>query len=190
MLRKYNLTVEEHYVLFNEMSHPDVSPYVRNYVNDFNQYLTNVTHILAAEERGEMINRVIVNEWNRPIGMITLYDITEYGGFLATWLGKNYHGKGYNKIAKQLFLTEIFNETNIEVVYLKIRVNNYRSQRAALKLAYVAEATSDHNVIYSFINQNEVKYNLYTVTRNAYLSDQLSRKVDYIKNEEVYELLS
>ena len=108
MLKTYNLTTKEHYGLFMEMSHPEVSPYVRNYVADFNEYLMNISHILDAEERGDMIVRVIFNEWNQPIGMITLYDITEYGGFLSTWLGKQHHGKGYNQVAKELFLNEIF----------------------------------------------------------------------------------
>lgn len=189
MLRTYNLTTKEHFDLFTEMSHPDVAPYVRNYVSDFNEYLTNVTHIISAEERGDMIVRVIVNEWNKPIGMITLYDISEYGGFLSTWLGKNYHGKGYNQIVKQLFLNEIFNTYEIETIYLKIRTDNYRSQKAALKLAYVSEANSTFAEIYSFINQTEIKYNLYAVTRMAYQSDQLSREIDYVKTKE-YELLS
>lgn len=180
MLRTYNLTNEEHYGLFMEMSHPDVAPYVRNCVADFNEYLLNVPHILAAEERGDMIIRTIFDEWDNPIGMITLYDITDYGGFLSTWLGKSYHGKGYNKIAKQLFLNEIFNQHDIQIIYLKIRTDNYRSQKAAEKLAYIAQVESNYNVMFKVINQTELKYKLYLVTKLAYINDQKISKIDYL----------
>lgn len=190
MLREYNLTTEEHFILFNEMSHPDVSPYVRNFVNDFTEYLKNVRYILEAEERGEMIVRVIVNEWNRPIGMITLYDITEYGGFLSTWLGKSYHGKGYNNVAKELFLNEVFNEYNIQTIFMKIRIGNHRSQRAALKLAYVSQANDNYVAVYEFINANELKYNLYTVRKLDYLNYQLSRQIDFVTETDEYSMLT
>lgn len=188
MLRTYNLTMEEHFILYTEMSHADVSPYVRNYVNDFNEYILNVSHILEAEKRGEMIVRVIINEWNRPIGLITLYDITEYGGFLSTWLGKDYHGKGYNKIAKELFFNEVFNTTQIQTIFMKIRVDNYRSQKAALKLAYVAEANHSYQTIYNVVNQTALKYNLYSVTKQAYLADQMVRQIDYVTSDPEIQL--
>lgn len=184
MLKTYNLTTKEHYELFLEMSHPEVSPYVRNYVADFNEYLKNVAHILAAEVRGEMIVRIIVNEWNQPIGMISLYDITEYGGFLSTWLGKEYHGKGYNQVAKQLFLDEVFNEPEIQTIYLKIRTDNYRSQKAAEKLAYITEVDANYDVMYKMINQTELKYNLYSVTKLSYLATQRNQEASYVKEHE------
>lgn len=179
MLKTYNLTTKEHYELFLEMSHPEVSPYVRNYVADFNEYLKNVTHILAAETRGEMIVRTIVNEWNQPIGMISLYDITEYGGFLSTWLGKKYHGKGYNQVAKQLFLDEVFNESEVQTIYLKIRTDNYRSQKAVLKLAYVTQVGANYEAMHKMVNQTGLKYNLYLVSKLSYLAVQRSCEVEY-----------
>ncbi len=184
MLKTYNLTTKEHYGLFMEMSHPEVSPYVRNYVADFNEYLMNISHILDAEERGDMIVRVIFNEWNQPIGMITLYDITEYGGFLSTWLGKQHHGKGYNQVAKELFLNEIFSESEVQTIYLKIRTDNYRSQKAALKLAYITQVDSTYEVMFKMINQTELKYNLYSVTKLSYLANQRSQEMDYVAGNE------
>jgi RimJ/RimL family protein N-acetyltransferase len=35
----------------------------------------------------------------------TLFDVQEKAGFLGTWLGKPYHGKGYNKLAKDSFFS-------------------------------------------------------------------------------------
>ena len=31
---------------------------------------------------------------------LLLFDVQEKAGFLGTWLGKPYHGKGYNKYGK------------------------------------------------------------------------------------------
>ncbi|MGQ0518443.1 hypothetical protein ACT453_54415, partial [Bacillus sp. D-CC] len=59
-------------------------------------------------ERGELISRTILDEWGNPIGTITLFDVQEKAGFLGTWLGKPYHGKGYNKLAKDSFFSELF----------------------------------------------------------------------------------
>lgn len=188
MLRTYNLTKEERFILFSEMSHPDVSPYVRNYVDDFNEYLKSVPHILEAEERGEMVVRVIMNEWGKPIGMISLYDITEYGGFLSTWLGKSYHGKGYNKIAKELFLNKVFYDYDIQTVFMKIKVDNIRSQKAALKLAYVTKAEADYHAVHTIAKKTEKKYYLFTVTRRAYLNDQMKRKINHINEFEEYSM--
>src|SRR5699024_1941780 len=101
MLKKYDLTTKEHYELFMEMSHPEVSIYVRNYMDDFNDYLANVPNILQREACGEMIVSVSCKSWNKSVGMITLYDSTEDGGSLSTRLGKAHHGKGYNQVAKE-----------------------------------------------------------------------------------------
>ena len=51
-----------------------------------------------------------------------------------------YLGKGYNQKAKMLFLNELFFEYNFHTVFLRIRVENIKSQRAALKLPYVMSA--------------------------------------------------
>jgi len=184
MLKKYDLTTKEHYELFMEMSHPEVSIYVRNYMDDFNDYLANVPNILEREARGEMIVRVIFNEWNKPVGMITLYDITEDGGFLSTWLGKAHHGKGYNQVAKELFLNEIFEESPIQTIFLKVRTNNYRSQKAVLKLAYITQVDEAYETIFQMINQTKLQYHLYTITRLSYLAHLKQQEVDYISGVE------
>ncbi len=62
---------------------------------------------LESEERGELISRTILDEWGTPIGTINLFDIEDNAGFLGTWLGKPYHGKGYNSPAKDAFFQEL-----------------------------------------------------------------------------------
>jgi RimJ/RimL family protein N-acetyltransferase len=59
-----------------------------------------------------------------PIGTITLFDVQEKAGFLGTWLGKPYHGKGYNKLAKDSFFSELFYELDIETIFMRIRKIN------------------------------------------------------------------
>ncbi|MFH4333830.1 GNAT family N-acetyltransferase, partial [Acinetobacter baumannii] len=76
---------------------------------------------IEAEERGELISRTILDEWGNPIGTITLFDVQEKAGFLGTWLGKPYHGKGYNKLAKDSFFSELFYELDIETIFMRIR---------------------------------------------------------------------
>src|SRR5699024_6974290 len=117
MLKKYDLTTKEHYELFMEMSHPEVSIYVRNYMDDFNDYLANVPNILEREARGEMIVRVIFNEWNKPVGMITLDDVSEDGGFFATRRGEVDDETAYNLVAKELFLNEVVKEATIQTIF-------------------------------------------------------------------------
>ena len=66
----------------------------------YEEFLFITKQIIEAEERGELISRTILDEWGSPIGTISLYDIQENAGFLGTWLGKPYHGKGYNQASK------------------------------------------------------------------------------------------
>ncbi|CDQ20388.1 hypothetical protein BN982_02727 [Halobacillus karajensis] len=95
-------------VLFEFMSHPEVFPYVRHKASSSDEFYFLTKQTLEAEDRGELISRTILDEWGQPIGTINLFDIQERKGFLATWLGRPYFGKGYNKIAKEAFFEELF----------------------------------------------------------------------------------
>ena len=77
---------------------------MRQKAYSYEEYLFLTKQTIEAEERGELISRTILDEWGNPIGTITLFDVQEKAGFLGTWLGKPYHGKGYNKLAKDSFL--------------------------------------------------------------------------------------
>lgn len=89
--------------LFELMVHPEVFPYVRHKATSIEEYMFITKQLIEAEERGELISRTILDEWGSPIGTISLYDIFDQTGFLGTWLGKPYHGKGYNQLAKDAF---------------------------------------------------------------------------------------
>ena len=109
---------------------------------------------IEAEERGELISRTILDEWGAPIGTINLFDIEDNAGFLGTWLGKPYHGKGYNSPAKDAFFKKFFMNSGIETIFMRIRKVNIRSIKAAEKLPYVMKANETRKAIYEQLNAN------------------------------------
>src|SRR5690625_295848 len=129
-------------VLFKLQSHPSVYPYVREKAETSDAYYFIIKQTIEAEENGELISRTIIDEYHQPIGTITLYDIHNQHGFLATWIGQPYFGKGYNKMAKTLFFHEIFSQYKLQAILMKIRKSNVRSLRAATKLPYVRLANT------------------------------------------------
>ena len=138
MLKKREL--HECHELYDLMTHPDVFPFVRQKATSYEEFLFMTKQTMEAEERGELISRTILDEWGSPIGTISLFDIQDNAGFLGTWLGKPYHGKGYNQPAKDAFFKELFYELDIETIFMRIRKVNIRSQKAAEKLPYVINA--------------------------------------------------
>lgn len=166
MLKKREL--EDCQTLYDLMIHPDVYPFVRQKANSYEEYLFLTKQIIEAEERGELISRTILDEWQNPIGTINLFDINEGVGFLGTWLGKPYHGKGYNKLAKELFFSEAFFDLNIESILMRIRDYNIRSIKAAEKLPYVASANESRKTLRDQLNASGVNYHLYEIPKDLY----------------------
>lgn len=177
MLKKRDL--HECHSLYNLMMDPIVSPYVRYQCRSYEDYLLVTKQLIVEEERGTCISRTILNEMGHPIGTIDLYDIVNNIGFLATWIGTPYFGKGYNQQAKDFILAELFLEYNIETVFLKIRKQNIRSQKAVEKLQYAKLANDLNLQVYNSINCKQQIYNLYYVERLAFLeSSKYMRLLD------------
>jgi RimJ/RimL family protein N-acetyltransferase len=166
MIKKRDL--QECHELYDLLSHPDVLPFVRQKAASYEEFLFLTKQTVEAEERGELISRTIVDEWGNPIGTINLFDIQDNAGFLGTWLGKPYHGKGYNKPAKDVFFQELFYELGLETVFMKIRKANVRSQKAAEKLPYVVKANDTRKAIYDQLNAVEDIYDLYEIPKDLY----------------------
>lgn len=156
------------HALFELMTHPDVFPFVRQKAYSYDEFLFTTKQTIEAEERGELISRTILDEWGAPIGTINLYDIQENAGFLGTWLGKPYHGKGYNKLAKDAFFEELFFELGIDTIFMRIRKVNIRSIKAAEKLPYVVNANESRKAIYDKLNANEDVYDLFEISKDHY----------------------
>ncbi|HSU80359.1 MAG TPA: GNAT family N-acetyltransferase [Candidatus Angelobacter sp.] len=179
MLKKRDLT--ESGALFDLMRDPEVFPFVRQKASTADEYLFITKQTLELEEQHQLISRTILDEWGQPIGTITLFDIEDGAGFLGTWIGKPYHGKGYNKQAKDAFFSEVFTETDIHTIFMRIRKVNVRSQKAALKLPFVQLA----NDIYA----NDPVYDLFAITKERFLNhkriaEHLATFVESVENEE------
>lgn len=160
-------------VLFELMIHPDVFPFVRHKTHQYDEYLFITKQMIEAEERGELISRTIIDEWGNPIGTITLYDIADNAGFLGTWLGKEYHGKGYNGLAKEAFFNEVFFELGIETVFLRIRKENIRSLKAASKMPYTMPANGTRMALFEQINAGEIQYDLFEISKDHFTLSQM-----------------
>lgn len=167
MLKKRDL--HECHALYGLMTDPAVFPYVRHPCHSYEEYLFITKQLIVEEEQGNCISRTILNEMGQPIGTIDLYRIAHQTGFLATWIGAPYFGKGYNARAKEAFLAELFLEHPIETVYLKIRKQNIRSRKAVEKLPYVNLGNYIHGQVYQSINQPQHCYDLFYVERSRFL---------------------
>lgn len=154
--------------LYELMKHPDVFPFVRHKTDSYEEYLFVTKQTIEAEETGELISRTITDEWGTPIGTISLFDIEEKAGFLATWLGKPFHGKGYNSLAKEAFFNELFFELGMETVFMRIRKKNLRSIHAAEKLPYAVKANESRKYLYDKFNQDGEIYDLYEIPKDLY----------------------
>ncbi|XJZ25835.1 GNAT family N-acetyltransferase [Bacillota bacterium Lsc_1132] len=166
MLKKRDL--HDCHILFELITHPDVFPFVRQKAASYEEFLFMTKQTIEAEERGELISRTILDEWGAPIGTINLYDIENNAGFLGTWLGKPYHGKGYNSPAKDAFFKELFFEMGIETIFMRIKKENIRSIKAAEKLPYVVKANETRKSIYEQLNAHGDVYDLYEISKDQY----------------------
>lgn len=167
MLKKRDLT--DCHILFELITHPEVFPFVRQKAKSYEEFLFLTKQSIEAEQQGNLISRTITDEWGTPIGTINLFDIENNAGFLGTWIGKPYFGKGYNKVAKDAFFHELFFEKNIQSIFMKIRKTNTRSQQAAKKLPYITLANDIYPTIYGKINLHEEIYDLYAITKDQFI---------------------
>jgi RimJ/RimL family protein N-acetyltransferase len=169
------------------MSHPEVFPFVRHKAYSYEQFIFMTKQIIEAEERGELVSRTIIDEWGNPIGTINLFDIENNSGFLGTWIGKPFHGKGYNKPAKDEFLNELFYLHEIQTVFMRIRKENIRSQKAAKKLPYVIHANETRKAIYDQLNRSEDKYELFEIPKDLYAFHVLRQVQDSQQSSHLLE---
>ncbi|WP_067728737.1 GNAT family N-acetyltransferase [Oceanobacillus damuensis] len=162
-------------LLFELMAHPEVFPYVRHKAETSDEFYFITKKTIEAEENGELISRTILDEYHHPIGTINLFDIDQNYGFLATWIGKPYFGKGYNQRAKEQFFDILFFNCNIEGIFMKVRRTNKRSLKAVLKLHYVALGNEIFPEVFAKINPDEDIYDLFVITKEHYMSYQQFR---------------
>jgi len=156
--------------LFELASHPEVYPYLRHKAETIDEFYFLTKKTIEAEEDGSLISRTILDEFEQPIGTINLFDVHNKSGFLATWLGQPYFGKGYNRMAKELFFEELFFKYDIQNIFMKVRKTNLRSLRAVEKLEYVVGGNDLFPEVYEAINMEENKYHLFVIQKEHYAS--------------------
>lgn len=124
-------------ILFQYLQNPAIRVFSRMKPDSMNELASSIESL---NQEKEAIGRVIVDENDYPIGFICLWDCDEMKGegYLATWIGEEHWGQGYNEEAKKLFLQEIFSLRSIQRVFILIRTYNARSLRAIRKLPYVS----------------------------------------------------
>lgn len=173
-------------VLYELMTHPEVFPYVRQKADTLDELYFITKQTIEAEQNRELISRTILDEFQQPIGTINLFDIEENHGFLATWIGKPYFGKGYNRLAKEAFFDEVFLTQGIDGIFMKVRKTNIRSMKAVLKLPYVAIANQTYPEVFTKINPAEEIYDLFVISKENYMSyKQFSHVESLATGEEV-----
>lgn len=91
------------------------------------------------EKVGKQYSRVILDETEELIGVITLKDIDHANKtcHIGTWIGYPYWGKGYNELAKANILYTAFTTFDLEYVFAGAKLSNIRSQKAQEKLPYI-----------------------------------------------------
>ena len=166
MLKKRELV--ECNELYELLSHPTVFPYVRQKATSADEYWFMTKQLMEEEAAGAAISRTITDDWGQVIGTISLFDIQDGAGFLGTWIGLPFQGMGYNQKAKHDFLSELFFELDFQTVFLRIREENVKSQKAATKLPYVVEANDTHPTLLEQINAGDKKFKLYQIPRDLF----------------------
>lgn len=154
--------------LYELLKHPSVFPFVRQKATSADEYLFMTKQLMEEEQNGTAISRTITDEWGQPIGTISIFDVQEGAGFLGTWIGKPYHGLGYNQKAKMAFLSELFFVYDFHTVFLRIRKENERSKMAALRLPYVVDACETNVALFEEINQGETEFLLFKIPKDLF----------------------
>mgnify|MGYP003489851814 FL=1 len=140
------VTLKKHDLKYTEiMSSLIADPRVQNALGlNWQQVSINGTRdfidFIQGEERiGKQMSRVILNENDEFIGVITIKSIDRANGVahVGTWLGAEYWGLGYNELAKEQMFTLAFEQLPINRIFAGAKLTNLRSIAAQKKLPYI-----------------------------------------------------
>lgn len=113
-----------------------------------------IQRVLAEEQAGATIPRVILNEEDKLIGLTDLMfiDRQKKSCHIGTWIGHDYWGRGYNEASKLAMLQIAFEELELDYVFAGARAVNIRSQKAQEKLPFIrlhveAEFPEEHEAL-------------------------------------------
>lgn len=118
-----------------------------------------IEFIQEQERLGKQYSRIILNEIENLIGVITLKDIDNINktSHIGTWIGHQYWGQGYNLLAKKEILYKAFTELNLDYVFGGAKISNIRSIKSQEKLPFMRievqnEFPDEHKKLESEVN--------------------------------------
>ena len=113
-----------------------------------------IRRVLAEEQAGATIPRVILDEKDKLIGLTDLMfiDHRKKSCHIGTWIGHEYWGQGFNEASKLAMLQIAFEGLELDYVFAGARVVNIRSQKAQEKLPFIrlhveAEFPEEHRAL-------------------------------------------
>ena len=85
-----------------------------------------IEFIQGEERMGKQLSRVIFNEKEEFIGVITLKLINRAAGtaHIGTWIGGDYWGLGYNELAKEEMFKMAFEELKLNRIFAGAKLTN------------------------------------------------------------------
>lgn len=172
------LKIEDVDALFsvsNDVSIFDYFPVIFSKKEDLKNWVAERLELFKKQEWIPFI--IIDNKTNQIIGSTSFLGISLYNKRLeigGTWLGKDFQGKGFNKLCKYLLFKYAFEKLDLERVELKTDELNLQSRRAIEKTGATEEGTFRSHmtmpnnrrrdtVYYSIINSewNEIKNRIF-----------------------------
>ncbi|RLQ90557.1 GNAT family N-acetyltransferase [Planomicrobium sp. Y74] len=98
-----------------------------------------IQRVLAEEQLGRTVPRVIFDENDRLVGLTDLMfiDRQKKSCHIGTWIGYEYWGQGFNEASKLAMLQIAFEELDLDYVFAGARAVNIRSQKAQEKLPFI-----------------------------------------------------
>lgn len=98
-----------------------------------------IQRVLAEEQLGRTVPRVILDENNRLVSLTDLMfiDHQKKSCHIGTWIGYEYWGQGFNEASKLAMLQIAFEELDLDYVFAGARAVNIRSQKAQEKLPFI-----------------------------------------------------
>lgn len=172
MLTIRSVQINDSEKLYNHLSNPYVVKFSRLKPTSIEDMEKMITNLKAQEEERKVIPYVIVHN-DEQIGMITLWHrcLSRKEGFLATWLGEEHWGKGFNKESKEVFLQKLFTTYEINRVLMIVRDYNERSIAACNKLHYVKKIIGNEESEIRLFYKDKIESNhlIFSINKDDFL---------------------
>ncbi|TCS83149.1 GNAT family N-acetyltransferase [Tepidibacillus fermentans] len=150
--------------LYEMLREQEVHQYLDMVLNTYQNYEEWLQKIEWLEILGEAYHRCVWNEEEKLIGEIYLINMDQENrrAEMGTWIGRNYWGKGYNRLIKERVLSEAFTRLYLETILLFMQKENQRSIRSLQRLPYITKPLNEQY-------QDLIKYKEYKLGKTIEL---------------------